>query len=149
MLDGLVRIAGCAQDIAEVIDDGAGARMPGAVVLFVDVEGPFELLAGGVFAGGVAGLEEALGEVVDDGGDFGIVGAVGGLVDLKRLFGSLRGQSLCEIAVGYGYASGQEAMAHFGLGKLESCDLEVILPHGKGRLTQKGVKANQLLRLTP
>jgi len=53
-----------------------------------------------------------------------------------------------EIAVGYGYASGQEALAHFGLGTLEKCDLEVILPHGKGRLTRKGVKANQLLTLT-
>lgn len=48
-----------------------------------------------------------------------------------------------EISVGYGYASGQEAIAHFGLGKLEECDLEVILPHGKGRLERKGVKANQ------
>jgi enediyne biosynthesis protein E4 len=54
-----------------------------------------------------------------------------------------------EIAVGYGYASGQEAMAHFGLGKHESCDLEVILPHGKGRLERKGVKANQLLTVGP
>src|SRR5438876_8612302 len=86
MLDGLVRIAAGAQDIAEVIDDGAGARMAGAVVLFVDVEGPFELLAGGVFAGGVAGMEKALGEVVYNRSDFGIVGAVGGLVDVKRLF---------------------------------------------------------------
>jgi hypothetical protein len=50
-----------------------------------------------------------------------------------------------EISVGYGYASGQEAIAHFGLGKLEECDLEVILPHGKGRLERKGVKANQRL----
>jgi hypothetical protein len=48
-----------------------------------------------------------------------------------------------EISVGYGYASGQEAIAHFGLGKVEECDLEVILPHGKGRLERKGVKANQ------
>jgi hypothetical protein len=48
-----------------------------------------------------------------------------------------------EISVGYGYASGQEAIAHIGLGKLEQCDVEVILPHGKGRLERKGVKANQ------
>jgi hypothetical protein len=33
--------------------------------------------------------------------------------------------------------------AHFGLGKLDACDIEVILPHGKGKLESKGVKANQ------
>lgn len=48
-----------------------------------------------------------------------------------------------EIAVGYGYASGQEALAHFGLAKLDQCDVEVILPHGKGKLERKGVKANE------
>jgi hypothetical protein len=50
-----------------------------------------------------------------------------------------------EIAIGYGYASGQEAIAHFGLGRLESCDLEIVLPHHAGRLTRKDVKTNQLL----
>jgi enediyne biosynthesis protein E4 len=50
-----------------------------------------------------------------------------------------------EIATGYGYGSGQPAYAHFGLGKEESVDVEVILPHGKGKLTHKGVRANQLL----
>jgi hypothetical protein len=54
-----------------------------------------------------------------------------------------------EIAVGYGYASGQEAMAHFGLGTAMTCDVEVILPHGKGKIERKGVKANQRLALTP
>lgn len=48
-----------------------------------------------------------------------------------------------EIAVGYGYASGQEALAHIGLGKMESFDVEVILPHGKGKLERKGLKANE------
>ena len=50
-----------------------------------------------------------------------------------------------DIATGYGYASGQPAYAHFGLGKEETADVEVILPHGKGTLTRKGVKASQLL----
>ena len=51
-----------------------------------------------------------------------------------------------EIAVGYGYCSGQEAVAHFGLGKEDGRDiLEVMLPHGKGKVEQKGVKANQRL----
>ena len=48
-----------------------------------------------------------------------------------------------EISVGYGYGSGQEAVAHLGLGKLDTCDIEVLLPHGKGRLERKGVQANQ------
>src|SRR5262249_3068796 len=54
-----------------------------------------------------------------------------------------------EISAGYGYCSGQEAVAHFGLGKEERVDLEVILPHGKGKLTQKGVKANQRIIVKP
>ena len=54
-----------------------------------------------------------------------------------------------EISVGYGYASGQDARAHLGLGKLAECDLEIILPQGKGRLERKGVAANQLLVVQP
>ena len=54
-----------------------------------------------------------------------------------------------EIAIGYGYCSGQEAVAHFGLGQVESVDLEVILPHGKGTAVQKGVKADQRLIVKP
>jgi enediyne biosynthesis protein E4 len=65
----------------------------------------------------------------------GMLGDPAGLIGMK------------EIAVGYGYASGQEASAHFGLGELEKCDVEVILPHGKGKLEQKDVKANQRLTL--
>jgi hypothetical protein len=52
-----------------------------------------------------------------------------------------------EIATGYGYASGQPAYAHFGLGKEKTVDVEVILPHGKGKLTRRGVKANQVLKV--
>ena len=52
-----------------------------------------------------------------------------------------------EIAIGYGYCSGQEASAHFGLGKEARVDVEVVLPHGKGRFTQTGVAANQRLTL--
>jgi enediyne biosynthesis protein E4 len=48
-----------------------------------------------------------------------------------------------EIAVGYGYASGQEAIAHVGLGELAECDVEVVLPHGKGMITESRVKADQ------
>lgn len=48
-----------------------------------------------------------------------------------------------EIAVGYGYASGQPAIAHFGLGTVEEVDVEVLLPHGRGRLVRPQVRANQ------
>lgn len=48
-----------------------------------------------------------------------------------------------EIQIGYGYCSGQEAIAHFGLGTQETVDVEVILPQGKGKILQKGVKGNQ------
>ena len=50
-----------------------------------------------------------------------------------------------EIAVGFGYASGQEAIAHIGLGAAEACDVEVILPHSQGKIEQRGVKADQRL----
>ncbi|MEX0716564.1 MAG: CRTAC1 family protein [Planctomycetaceae bacterium] len=52
-----------------------------------------------------------------------------------------------EIATGFGYASGQPALAHFGLGKQESVDLEVILPHGRGRIERKDVRANQRITI--
>lgn len=54
-----------------------------------------------------------------------------------------------EIATGYGYTSGQEAIAHFGLGDVATVDVEVILPHGKGKLTRAGEKANQRLVVGP
>jgi len=49
-----------------------------------------------------------------------------------------------EISAGYGYASGQEAKAHFGLGPLSLCDVEILLPHGKGKRVYKAVAANQI-----
>jgi enediyne biosynthesis protein E4 len=54
-----------------------------------------------------------------------------------------------EISAGYGYCSGQEAIAHFGLGREEKVDLEVILPHGKGKVNQKGVRTNQPVTVKP
>ena len=54
-----------------------------------------------------------------------------------------------DIATGYGYASAQPAIAHFGLGKADVVDVEVTLPHGKGTVVRKGVKANQKLMVKP
>ncbi len=52
-----------------------------------------------------------------------------------------------EIAVGYGYASGQEAVAHLGLGTYEHCDVEVLLPHGRGRIVRAEAAANQRMQV--
>jgi hypothetical protein len=48
-----------------------------------------------------------------------------------------------EIAAGYGYSSGQEPVAHFGLGRHDSVDLVIHLPHGRGQIRRAGVKSNQ------
>ena len=52
-----------------------------------------------------------------------------------------------EIAAGFGYASGQEAVAHFGLGDREEVDVVVLLPNGKGTIIQHLVKANQRITI--
>ncbi len=71
-----------------------------------------------------------------------LVYPAGKLGDAKSLLGCR------EIAAGYGYASGQPAIAHFGLGELGSVDIEAVLPHGKGKLVRKDVKANQRVTIT-
>ncbi len=48
-----------------------------------------------------------------------------------------------ELSAASGYASGHAAIAHFGLGSESLVDVEIILPHGKGVVTRKGVKVNQ------
>ncbi|HEX7906456.1 MAG TPA: CRTAC1 family protein [Chitinophagaceae bacterium] len=53
-----------------------------------------------------------------------------------------------DISVGFGYASGHAAIAHFGLGAESMVDLEVILPHDKGKFSKKNVKANQRITYT-
>lgn len=50
-----------------------------------------------------------------------------------------------EIATGFGYASGQPATAHFGLGDVSRVDVEVELPHGKGTITRKGIDVNAMI----
>lgn len=49
-----------------------------------------------------------------------------------------------EIATGYGYASGQRAYAHFGLGDAARVDVHVELPNGK-RVVKEGQEADKLL----
>lgn len=50
-----------------------------------------------------------------------------------------------EITASCGYTSGQESIAHFGLGAVEKCDLEIVLPHGKGRWERRNVAVDQRL----
>lgn len=50
-----------------------------------------------------------------------------------------------EIGTGFGFCTGQEVVAHFGLGNHTSCDIEVILPYGKGSISKRAVKADRLL----
>ena len=52
-----------------------------------------------------------------------------------------------EIAVGYGYASGQEAIAHFGLGTLDRCDVQLTLPHGQRTVVRGDVACNQVIQI--
>jgi hypothetical protein len=50
-----------------------------------------------------------------------------------------------EISTGFGYASGQMPVAHFGLDDAGAVDVRVTLPGGKGVIDKVGVKANQVL----
>lgn len=52
-----------------------------------------------------------------------------------------------EITIGYGYASGQPALAHFGLGDVEAVDVAVKLPTGK-TLWRREQKVNQRITVT-
>lgn len=65
----------------------------------------------------------------------------GHLGDAKHLLGR------ADITIGNGYASGEEALAHLGLGPHSICDLRITW---RGQTTdQKGVAANQLLTIAP
>jgi len=51
-----------------------------------------------------------------------------------------------EVTIGFGYASGQEAVCHFGLGQTNRVDLIVTLPNGKV-IEQQNVKVDRRLLL--
>ena len=51
----------------------------------------------------------------------------------------------CEIMSGFGYSSGQEAVAHFGLADRELVDVRVVLPHGGATLDREGIADGQRL----
>ncbi|MDX1565813.1 MAG: ASPIC/UnbV domain-containing protein, partial [Phycisphaeraceae bacterium] len=64
--------------------------------------------------------------------------AAGRLGDAESLLGRT------ELNIGYGYASGQVAEAHFGLGKRRTVDLRVVLPDGTA-VEKSAVTAGQRL----
>jgi hypothetical protein len=69
---------------------------------------------------------------------------IGSIVEIREPSSNrLLGHS--EIAVGYGYSSGQPAVAHFGLGDVKEVSVRVQLPGDKGSRALHGVKANQRL----
>ena len=51
----------------------------------------------------------------------------------------------CDVVVGTGYASTEEAIAHAGLGQAESCDVEIRW--GRDRQELRNVLANQQLEV--
>jgi len=57
--------------------------------------------------------------------------------------GALLGSA--EIGISQGFCSGQEAVAHLGLGEATTCDVEVILPHGRGTIRQNAIAADRTL----
>jgi hypothetical protein len=51
-----------------------------------------------------------------------------------------------DIIIGTGYSSGDEAIAHFGLGKRTTCDVEITW--GKRKVQKNNVKADQLITVS-
>ncbi len=76
------------------------------------------------------------------------IGARVDLYDSRRAGDATARIGSREIATGFGYASSQEAIAHFGLGRRKQCDVVVTLPHGKGRLIRHAVKADQRVTIS-
>jgi hypothetical protein len=59
--------------------------------------------------------------------------------------GALLGCS--EIANSQGFCTGQEPAVHFGLGSATKCDVQVVLPFGRGTIAQEDVAADQRLEI--
>ena len=53
-----------------------------------------------------------------------------------------------ELTLNGGYSSSKPPLAHFGLGPVTVCDLEITLPGRTAPLVLPGMKANQLYRCT-
>ncbi len=66
---------------------------------------------------------------------------VGKSGDASQLLGCV------EIAAGYGYSSGQQPIAHLGLGDRDAVDVVIRLPHGRGEIKRNNVQANQRLTI--
>ena len=62
----------------------------------------------------------------------------------SRFLGLARGE-VAELGIGDGYASGQEAVCHFGLGDVKKVDVEVRLPGGKRVIRKMNLAVDQTL----
>lgn len=86
-------------------------------------------------------------KVVGEGSGFNAMG-VGATVRLYRP-GSADDKNAFigrrDISIGNGYSSGEEALAHFGLGSEEECDIVVVWQDKQ--VVKKKVKANQMIRI--
>ncbi len=52
-----------------------------------------------------------------------------------------------EMATGYGYASGQIARCHFGLGEVKEVEVELVFPNGKSRRIESVKEVNKRMTL--
>jgi hypothetical protein len=71
---------------------------------------------------------------------------VGAKVRLYKAGGMGKGEALLgydEIHISHGFCTGGPAVVHFGLGPAAACDVEVILPHGKGTLRLPNTPADR------
>jgi len=52
-----------------------------------------------------------------------------------------------EIGIADGFCTGHEASAHFGLGDVDRCDVQVVLPFGRGTIRQTDVAADRVIQV--
>lgn len=82
--------------------------------------------------------------------DFGERAAIGARVSIYPVGKAGQPDELLgcqEVAVGFGYASGQTPQLHFGLGEAKAVDVEVRFPHGGKIIQQRNVAANQRISI--
>ena len=80
-----------------------------------------------------------------DGGNLMGIGARIELFEAGRLGEAAARIGRSEVMTGFGYSSGQEAVAHFGVADRTAVDVLVTLPHGGGARKLRDVPVNQRL----
>jgi hypothetical protein len=75
---------------------------------------------------------------------------IGAVVSVYEAGGLGRPEALVgsrEIGIADGFCTGHEAVVHFGLADAATCDVEVVLPWGKGTVRQTGVAADRVIEI--